>query len=304
MNVHIVQSSEWADFKNEYGTPAVTAGGVTYTKHKIPLTSFYYAYCPKVNPFKINFSDLKKSLKKNKCFSINFDVPNVIVGSDEEAEAVKIFEKTCVRAKRSEFAKENIILDISKSEEELFNQMYKKHRYNVRYAQKHGVKVKEASEEKDFDIFFNLFKATADRQKFYIRDRRYYKLIWEKFHSRGMCTILTAYYEKTPLVSWMVFVKDGVLYYPYGGSSLKHRNLQASTFLGWEVIKFGRNRGCSIFDMWGAGDGSYEGFTTFKLRFGGRLVKYIPSYDFVLDKSLYWFFTTANWIRWKILNNV
>lgn len=304
---HIVQTKEWADFKNLYGTKALQVGDVFYTKHKLPLLNYYYAYCPRIDPNLLDFSKLKESLKANKCIALTFDVPNVIKGSKEEEAALNLFNKNCVLSTRSEFAKATILIDLSLSIQELFENMHKKHRYNAKYAAKKGVTVKLAESDADFDTFFNLFKETAIRQNYFIRPKKYYELIWKEFHPKDMCHILTAEYEGTALASWMLLIYDNVIYYPYGGSSLEHKNIQASTALGWEVIRFGKSKNCKVFDMWGTAadtndtNDPYYGFTNFKLRFGGENVIYIDSYDFIVNKCLYLIFTFANKIRWKFL---
>ena len=70
MTTHIVQSQECGEFKTKYGTPAIRVGNVQYTIHKIPLLGYKYAYCPKVNPFEIQWPELLDSLNQNKCFAI------------------------------------------------------------------------------------------------------------------------------------------------------------------------------------------------------------------------------------------
>lgn len=307
MRNHIVQTKEWAEIKNKYGTEAVEAGGVFYTKHKIPKLNKYYAYGPRVNPFDIDVDALSESLRENNCVGLTFDVPNVFKGSEEEVRAEAILKKLGKKSIRSEFAKANVIMDISKSEKDLFESMHKKHRYNTRYAAKHGVVVDLAENDEDFEEFFELFKQTAIRQNYFIRPKNYYKIIWEELHPKGMCHILTAKKDDEPLASWMIFIHDNVLYYPYGGSSTAHRNLYASNALGWEVIRFGKSKGCEMFDMWGAADDpnntkdDYYGFTHFKLKFGGEHVSYIPSYDLVINPGLYFAFTRLNNLRWKLL---
>ncbi len=305
---HIVQSKEWAEVKDEYGTPSVRIGEVYYTKHKIPKSKYYYAYCPRVNPAVIDFEKLKNSLKENDCIGLTFDVPNVIKGSPEEQKALEIFKKHCKKSKRSEFAQANIILDLKKSEKEIFSEMHKKHRYNTRYAARKGVTAKLAKNKEDFQEFFKLFKKTAVRQHYFIRPKRYYEIIWEKLHPKGICHILSAEYEGETLASWMIFIYDNVLYYPYGGSAESKKNIFASNALGWELIRFGKEKGCEIFDMWGAADDpenakdEYHGFTNFKLKFGGEHVKYVNSYDLVIKKIPYFLFSNLNALRWKLLD--
>lgn len=304
---HIVQTKEWADIRTKYGTTAVEVDGVFYTKTKIPLTKRYYAYCPRVNPQNINFEKLRLSLKKNKCIALSFDVPNVLKGSPEEPSAIEVFSRECKKSTRSEFAKANYILDLTKSEQELFEQMSSKHRYNTRYAFKKGITIRLAETKADFDVFYDIHKNTAMRQHYFIRPKRYFELIWDELHSKGMCEILIAEYHQKPLAAWMLFITPEVLYYPYGGSLIQHKNLFASNALGWEAIRFGKGRGCKVFDMWGAGDDPedtkdpYYGFTAFKAKFGATHVKYIDSYDLIISKPMYYIFTVANKIRWFLL---
>jgi lipid II:glycine glycyltransferase (peptidoglycan interpeptide bridge formation enzyme) len=308
MKRHILQSEMWQEFKNSFGTPAIMAGGALYTKHKIPFTNFHYAYCPRVNPSDIQFEELKKSLLENSCVAIHFDVPNIIKGSIEEKTALEIFNKHCAKSLRDEFAKANFLLDLTLTENELFNKMANKQRYNTNYAIKKGVKVKKAVGPEDFEIFFSLYKETGDRQGFYFRPKTYLQRAWEIFSSYNACDILIAEYDGKPLSSWMLFVSNGILYYPYGGSTEEMKNLQANCLIGWEAIKYGKEKGCELFDMWGAAvdlndsTDAYYGFSQFKAKYGGEHVLYIDSYDLILNEAVYKIFNVANNLRWKALN--
>lgn len=310
MKRHILQSELWEKFKNSYGTPAVRVENIVYTKHKIPFTSFYYGYCPRVNPFDINFEKVGNSLKKNSCVAVHFDVPNVTQDDPEAKKAMEIFEKNtkCSISPRAEFAKGNFLLDLTKSEDEILSGMHKKHRYNIRLAQKKGVVVRESTDDKDFDIFFNLYWETGKRQKFFARSRTYLEKVWKTFREANADFLLIAEYEGKPLSAWMLLIYDGVLYYPYGGSTEEDRHVQSSCLVGWEAIKFGKKMGYTLFDMWGASEDMsnksdpYFGFSLFKEKFGGRHVTYIPSYDFVINEPVYKMFTAANNVRWKLLN--
>lgn len=305
---HIVQSPEWGQFKTSMGTTALTAGNVQFTKHIIPFLNKYYAYAPKVNPQDINFAELEKSLIKENCIAINFDIPNVEQNTESESQAKEIFTKNnCIKSPRDTFAKANVVLDLTKSEEELLNAMHKKHRYNIRLAEKHGVKVREGKTQQDFETFYQLLKETADRQKYFVHSKNYYQKIWEQLAPKNIAHILIAEHENTPLTVWMLFSYENVLYYPYGGSSENQKNLQHSLAVAWEAIKLGKRLGCHTFDMWGAAENPNDksdpwyGFTDFKLKFGGKYIKYMDSYDFVVNKPLYYLFNLANKIRWLVL---
>ena len=303
-----MQSPEWEKFKSSYGTETVRVGGLLYTKHRIPLTNYYYGYSAKMDPFSLNFEAIRKSLEENNCINLNFDVPNVLADSEDADEARKVYaDADCVLSPKTTFTTYNLLLDLTLSEEDLLKNMHNKQRYNIRYAEKKGVVVKEEKGSEAFDIFCDLAVKTADRQGFYMHPEEYYKKLWEILGPAGIAHILVGYYKDEPLAAWMFFVYDGVLYYPYGGSSAKYRNLQASALVGWRGILLGKSLGCEILDLWGACEDPDDktdpewGFTNFKKKFGAEHVKYIPSYDLVLNPVMYETFNFANKARWAFL---
>ena len=308
MKRNVLQSELWEKFKNSYGTLTVRVGNLFFTKHKIPFTSYFYGYCPRVNPFDIDFEKVKKAMEENSCVAIHFDVPYVTKDYPDAKKAIELFEKECVPAARVEAAKGNFFLDLTKSEEEILANMHKKHRYNIRLARKKGVVVRETTDDKDFELFFKLYKETGDRQKFFVRSNFYMKNVWKTFREANAAFLLIAEYNGKPLSAWMLLVHDGVLYYPYGGSTEEDRHTQSGCLIGWEAIKFGKKMGCTLFDMWGASEDmndtadEYYGFSLFKQKFGARHVTYIPSYDYVINEPVYKMFTAANNIRWKLLS--
>ncbi len=308
MKRHVLQSELWEKFKNSYGTPAIRVGNIVYTKHKIPFTNFYYGYCPRVTPTDINFEKVRESLKENSCVAIHFDVPNVTKDDIEAEKSTDIFKELCVKSSRDEFAKGNFLMDLRKSEDEILANMHKKHRYNIKLAQRKGVTVRESVKDEDFELFFNLYSETGQRQKFFARSRLYMEKVWKTFREASSSFLLIAEYGGKPLSAWMLLVHDGILYYPYGGSTDKDKDVQSSCLLGWEAIKFGKKMGCELFDMWGAAEDMsnksdpYYGFSLFKEKFGARHVTYIDSYDFVINETVYKIFTVANDVRWKLLN--
>lgn len=303
---HVVQSDEWGKVKTELGTKSVLAGGVLYTKHKIPFTNLYFGYAPKVNPANVDFEVLKKSAIENNCVAINFDCPNVLKDGDDASEMENIFKKYCVTSNKQTFAKNNILLDLTSELSEIEKNIHSKARYNIRLAEKKGVKVREGAGD-DIEIFIKLNNETAKRQKFYVHSDDYYRKVWEILSEKGIAKLLIAEYEGKPLTAWMLFIYDGVLYYPYGASSSENQNLFANNLVCFEAIKIGKFLGCNLFDMWGAAKNpedatdSFYGFTRFKLSYGGKHVEYIDSYDLVINPFLYNLFLISYKLAWKIL---
>lgn len=297
--MHIVQSLEWREFKTKVGTPAVGVGGVQLTLHKVPLLPLNVGYCPKIELEKIDWKELKAVGKKHRCIFIKIEP-----GENEE---LGIKNKGLRKAKPI-FATQTILLDLTKSEEELLAGMKQKTRYNVRLAQKKGVVVEERSDPEALKIFLKLQRETAKRQGFFIHPDSYYRTVWEVLHPKGMAHLLVASVRQQstiPLVAWMLLKYQDTLYYPYGGSSEEFKNYMPSNLMMWEAIRLGKKLGCKTFDMWGATEDPKDpwyGFTRFKLGYGGQLVSSPGAYDLVLKPALYYPFIVLDKTRWFLLN--
>lgn len=304
--VHIVQSPEWGIFKTRVGKRTFRVGEIQFSTHKLPLFSIKIGYCPKVDLFKIRWKELIKIARDEGFCVVRFDVPNILKTSRLASKAKTLFQCHCRKSPTDTFAKRTIILDLTKSEGALLANMHPKTRYNIRLAQRKGVEVRQENDKNGLEIFLKLQKETAERQKFFIHPDDYYRKLWEILSPRKMVYILVGYFRNEPLVAWMVFSYKDVLYYPYGGSSVKYRNLMASNLMVWEAILLGKSLGCKIFDMWGVGNPEEEsdpwaGFTRFKLGYGGEAVEFIDSYDLIMNPLLYQVFTFIHNVGWKIL---
>ena len=122
-----------------------------------------------------------------------------------------------------------------------------------------------------------------------------------------MARVLIGQYQKKPLVAWMLLNFGDTLYYPYGGSSLEHKEVMASNWVAWEAIKLGKRLNFKIFDMWGAlapdtdKNDPWYGFHRFKEGYGGNHVEYIGTYDLILRSRLYTALNLADRLRWSLL---
>jgi lipid II:glycine glycyltransferase (peptidoglycan interpeptide bridge formation enzyme) len=301
---HIVQSPEWSNFKNSFGTKSIKVDDIFFTKHKIPFLPFFVGYSPRVNFLSQAFDlkKLKKIAQEEKCITIRFDVPNVLKNNANESSVKSLLGNFFVSPK-STFAKNNVLTDISGTLEQIAEKFNQKGRYNIKLAEKKGVTVSEVNTQTGIKIFYELLKETAKRQNFLPHSYEYYKQAFETLHKSGNASILIASFENEPLTAWMLFYKDSILYYPYGASSTQHKNLMASDLVIWEAIKLGKQKNCTVFDMWGATNDEkspWWGFTQFKLKFGGELVEYIDSYDFVINHFVYKMFNTAYAAFWAV----
>lgn len=316
---HPLQSYEWGEFRRKTDVQVERLGffvggtltsGLQVTFHKVPFFNRFVGYYPKgFAPDADQMAALQQLAEKYKAIYIKME-PNVKKPIEQplaENSSAKFLSKFQVEEGRALFTRYTFELDLSSSEEELANKQNSKTRYNVKLAQKKGVQVIEDTSEQGLKDYLRILEETTKRQGFYAHTPDYFLKLWESLKDSGMMHIFKAVYEKEVLVVWIVFVFNGVLYYPYGASSSSHREVMASNLMMWEVIRFGKAQGCKNFDMWGSlgpdpdPKSPWNGFHRFKKGYGGELVEFIGSYDLVNDYPIYKIYSLAENIRWKFL---
>lgn len=301
---HVIQSWEWGEFRKSLGIPLLRYGiyqngklaqVFQLTLHKIPFTNKYVGYLPKgPYPDKNLANALKLIGHQNNCAFIKIE-PQVEVPSPKSQ-----VPGDFIKSPKLLFTKYNFIIDLTRSEEELLKNMHPKTRYNIRLAQKHGVKVEERLDDEAFNIYLKLYFETTKRQSYHGHNEDYHRKVWETLKDVGMARLLIASYQDQPLTTWMLLNFKDTLYYPYGGSSKNHPEVMANNLVAWEAIKLGKKSGLKKFDMWGAlgHDASpsdpWYGFHKFKMGYGGKLVEYIGAYDLVFNWPIYIIFTAVD----------
>jgi len=307
-NIHPLQATEWGDFREITGVKVIRVDDLQLTIHSIPHTKYTIGYLPKGPlPTKEMLNKLKQLGKTENCVLIQLE-PNVENKEGLQSELKKL---GLIPAAHPLFTNYTFILDLTKSEEELLKDMHPKTRYNIRVAEKKGVKITEDNSDKAFEEYLRLTKETTTRQNFYAHGERYHRLMWETLKTQNpeglSAHLFTATYNNEILVAWIVFVLGDALYYPYGASSSNFREAMASNLMMWEVIKFGKKLGLKQFDMWGAMGPNPDtkdpwfGFHRFKEGYGGKLTEFVGSFDFVVNQKMYFVYKIMNKIRWIIL---
>ncbi|MBL7036340.1 peptidoglycan bridge formation glycyltransferase FemA/FemB family protein [Candidatus Microgenomates bacterium] len=291
---HPLQTKEWAEFRRAWGNEVIETNKGNIVLSKIPFTNLNIGTVIKgLAPSESDVRDfLKLGRQKNAVF-IKFE-PNVEYSKKLE-DGLK--SAGLVRGKTL-FTPTTFIIDLTKSEEELLSSFSSKTRYNIRLSQKHGVKVIVDNSNKAFERYLELTFDTAKRQGFYAHTKKYHQLMW-KHLNKNIAHLLVAKYKSQIISTWVLFAHNGVLYYPYGASSDKHRNVMANNAMMWEAIKLGKKLECKTFDLWGREEG--KGFTKFKEGYNPEVVEFIGSWDLIINKPIYFIYKIAEKFRWIFL---
>lgn len=321
---HVIQSWEWGEFRKKLGLALVRLGhfdgrklvkAYQLTFHPVPILARTIGYLPKgPMPDKLMVDRLSLIGKQRRAAFIKLE-PDITVNSSQlTVDSLK--KLGLVESGKSLFTKYNFLIDLTKSEDQLLAAMYPKTRYNIRVAQKHKVEVYDSTDDADFEIYLKLYFETTRRQKYFGHTPHYHRLLWQTLRPAGMARVLIARYQQpgtsyqTPLVAWMLLSFGDTLYYPYGGSSVEHKEVMASNLVAWEAIRLGKRLGLKTFDMWGAlgpqakENDPWYGFHRFKAGYGTKLVEYAGTYDLVLAPAIFQLLNVADRLRWVFLRTI
>ena len=291
---HPLQTTEWGEFRKEWGNEILTTEFGIITLHKIPFTKFKIGIFEKgPKPTREMINQLKELGKEKSIVFIKLE-PNV----EKDDSIIELLSKSGLIRGKTLFTPTTFWIDLTKSEEELLASFSSKTRYNIRLAQKHGVNVRIDNSDKAFEKYLELTEETNKRQGFYSHTPRYHRLMWK--HLKGnIANLLKASYKGEIITTWILFSHDGFLYYPYGASTDKYKEVMANNLMMWEAIKFGKKQGLTTFDLWGREEG--KGFTKFKEGYNPKVVEFVGSWDLVINKPMYYLYRMAEKVRWWIL---
>lgn len=188
-------------------------------------------------------------------------------------------------------------LDITQSEEELLAKMRKATRYEIKQAQKLGIKVTSSQNSADIADFYAMQMQTAQRQGFVPFSKSFLEEQFKVFASANQAVLYTARLNQTKLAQAMVIFYGSEADYHYGASAPEGRQYPGAYLIQWEAIREAKKRGLARYNFWGvAPDGEtahrFHGVSVFKRGFGGEDVAYLHARDLVIDWQRY----SLNWL--------
>ena len=285
--MNFLQSKDWSDFQRSLGRPVfeydqsgIKAGVI---KFNLPFKKSYL-YIP-AGP-EMDFNSMAGGLKN--------PVSNFVVWLKELARKEKsIFIKaeplsdsvaqTLADHKFKKSKKEiqpsrTVVIDLTKSEDELLGAMHHKTRYNIKIAEKKGIVVRESE---NVESFWKLMKKTSKRDMFSSHPKDYYQKLLN-FFSEGKevrTKPYLAFSENEPVAGLILLTYKDSAYYLHGASDYNYRQYMAPYKLHWEMIQKLQVSGYKLYDLWGIDFKKWPGVTRFKLNWGGKVVEYPSSFD-------------------------
>ncbi len=334
-NGSALQSWEWGELKEVFGWQVERFGFIENNKligsvqclfKKLPFgfKILYISRGPVIN-FKNkndreNFLiEIKKVAKEKKADLIRIE-PEIIKNAkcknqndktdeiNEENDIMQFFRQNGFKKSKISYQPLNtMIVDLKKSEQEIWQkELNQKARYNTRLSERKGVKIIEDINEKNIEEFYKLWQKTKARQDLSIRSEKYYKKLFSIFPKENIHLFLAQYQEK--FIAGLILITFGKkAIYLYAASDYDFHSLMPTYLIVWKAILKAKEKGCEIFDFWGAApekakkNHPWQGITLFKQKFcQSRRINYIGAWDMPISWK-YWIFIWLEKIN-KILH--
>ena len=278
MQKSFLQSTEWEKFQNSIGNKTFRIDDVLVIKKNLSLNKNYF-YIPKAD---VDINKVAELAKKENCIFLRID-------STKELKIKNL--KFKIQRSADVQPSQTIILDLTQTEEQLLKNMHQKTRYNIRLAEKKGVKIFES---KNAEEFWKLMKETTKRDRFRSHGKDNYAKMLSLTPNpspsgRGELEIklYVAEYENKVLAAGIFAFFEDTVTYLHGASTHEHKNVMAPYLLHWEMIKLAKRGGYKYYDFNGIDEKKWPGVTRFKKGFNGKETNYPGTFDVVFNKSWY-----------------
>ena len=204
--------------------------------------------------------------------------PSYTINQTTFSEWIRTISKLVRINKTPNLSTKTIRVDLTETEETIFNRFSEAKRRAVRRAQKAGVSVTQSS---DINALLQIKNKSAGFLGFittYGTDK-----LWPLFAPDHTAILLAK--NTHDIGGILLLFYDSVAYYWIAGATREGKKLFAPTLLVWEALKLSKKRGLKTFDFIGVWDEripkenlSWKGFTKFKEGFGGQTLYYPLTY--------------------------
>lgn len=188
-----------------------------------------------------------------------------------------------------------LILDLTKTEDELLAGMAKKTRQYIRKSANESIEIRQVHSAKELAECLEIYKQTAERAGFGLHDDQYYYDIFDKMGEYSLVT--AAFYDGKPVAFLWSGMSEQTVFELYGGMNDEGQRLRANYALKWWTIQLTKKWGIDRYDFNGLLN---DGVSTFKQGFADHEDMLAGTYDKPLS-PLYTVWTKALPLGKKIL---
>lgn len=191
-----------------------------------------------------------------------------------------------------------LILDVTRSEDDLLAAMSKKTRQYIRKSGGEAIEVRRVRTREELDACLAIYKQTATRAGFALHDDQYYYDIADMMDDHSIIT--AAFKDGAPIAFLWNVISASTAFELYGGMDDEGQRLRANYALKWHTIRQMKEWGIERYDMNGLLN---DGVSTFKQGFARHENMLVGTYDKPLS-PLYTLWNTALPLGKKLLRAI
>jgi lipid II:glycine glycyltransferase (peptidoglycan interpeptide bridge formation enzyme) len=172
-----------------------------------------------------------------------------------------------------------LILDLTKSGDELMADMRKSTRYEIRKGGRAGLDIRRVTEEAEVLRVLDVYKETAERAGFAIHHDKYYLDIHRELGDKSV--LVATYIDDAPACFAWCVNSASTSFLLYGGGNDAGRKATATAPTYWRTIEIAQEQGLVRYDMNGLLN---DGISDFKKSFAKHTDELVGSIDVAFSR--------------------
>lgn len=270
-------------------SPDRPVAGAQLLLRRVPLTGWHLAYVPRGPIGALDDAATRVALH-SAVRGLGRDEKIATVRADPEARPDTAYGQALLgppwRAAPKVQPPTTRIIDLRAGEDALRAGMKRKHRQYVSKAEREGVAIERFDGSSPAEPigqaladFNRIYRFTARRAGFVVRDPSYYERVWAAFAPTGRVRLSFATLGGERVATIFHFTCGERAVETYGGMTDAGADARANYLLKWTAISDFARDGFAVYDMWGLATG---GIRRFKEGFGGEEIEYVGARDLSL----------------------
>ena len=166
--------------------------------------------------------------------------------------------------------------------EELWSNLHKKTRNAIRKAMKRGVEAKDVKGTEELESYYQLYLQTQRRHGTPPHSYTLFERLHDAFGVKGKIKMLLAEYRGRPIAGVMTFNHDKTIFWWNNVTDTKHRSLNPTNLLLWNMFEWGVQNGYHTLDL----GRTRKGTTVYRFKSGwGGRETYLRDYVYFLSSK-------------------
>lgn len=169
----------------------------------------------------------------------------------------------------------DIIVDLEKTNEQLWKEVHAKRRNEIRKALKEGTSFFNENTNEALIECYAILKEVYTRAKLPLPEIEHFEALLANSNTGNGLKIFVAKFENKIIACMLCLAYGNMLFDYFAGAYSKYYNKYPNDLIPWEVFKWGKQMGYKKFDFGGAGKPNIPyGVREYKKKFGGEMVNY------------------------------